>query len=110
MNKKTSGYRLLWMQVIFDLPVIEPKQRKDATDFRNRLLDLGFSMVQFSVYMRHIKDKEQSETFLKNISISVPHKGSVQVLVFTDKQYEQIKTFESGVKSKNKSPEQLCLF
>lgn len=105
-----SGYRLLWMQVIFDLPVTSKEQRKKASDFRNKLLDHGFTMSQFSVYLRHIKDKEQAETYYKKISVLVPDEGSVHVLIFTDRQYEQIRTFEGGVKSKKKSPEQLLLF
>ncbi len=42
----------MWLMVMFDLPVTEKEQRKEATYFRNRLLDLGFEMIQFSVYMR----------------------------------------------------------
>lgn len=38
--------------VMFDLPVVEEVEREAATDFRNGLLDHGFAMSQFSVYMR----------------------------------------------------------
>ena len=34
-----SGYRLMWVVVMFDLPVIEREERKAATTFRNDLLD-----------------------------------------------------------------------
>lgn len=47
-----TGYRLMWVMVIFDLPVQTKAQRRAATKFRNFLLDEGFSMSQFSVYMR----------------------------------------------------------
>jgi CRISPR-associated endonuclease Cas2 len=47
-----AGYRLMWMVVMFDLPVVEKAERKAATGFRNALLDMGFEMSQFSVYMR----------------------------------------------------------
>ena len=42
----------MWMYVMFDLPVVEPDERKSATDFRNFLLDEGFIMAQFSVYYK----------------------------------------------------------
>lgn len=42
----------MWMVVMFDLPVVEKAERKAATEFRNALLDMGFEMSQFSVYMR----------------------------------------------------------
>lgn len=100
----------MWMQVMFDLPVRKKAQRKRATDFRNRLLDEGFTMSQFSVYLRHIKDREQAETYIKKIESFIPEEGIVHILVFTDKQYEQIKTFRGRVKSKQSSPDQLMLF
>lgn len=103
------GYRLLWMQVIFDLPVTKKLQRKRATDFRNYLLDLGFTMAQFSVYMRHLKDREQAETYIKRIESNIPEEGSVHILVITDKQYEQIRTINGGRKSRKDSPDQLLL-
>lgn len=40
-----TGYRLMWMLVMFDLPVLEPEERRAATQFRNQLLDLGFEMA-----------------------------------------------------------------
>lgn len=107
---KYSGYRLLWVQVLFDLPVTSKDQRRRATEFRNNLLDLGFSMAQFSVYMRHCKGKEEAETFTKKIEKNMPDQGTVHILTITDKQYESIKTFYCGVKERLKSPDQLLLF
>ena len=37
-----SGYRLMWIMVLFDLPVITEKERKKATKFRNFLMDNSF--------------------------------------------------------------------
>ena len=37
-----TGYRLMWMVVMFDLPVVLKAERKAATEFRNALLDLVF--------------------------------------------------------------------
>lgn len=105
-----SGYRLLWLQVLFDLPVTNKAQRKRASDFRNNLLDLGFSMAQFSVYMRYCKGKEEAETFIKKIEKYMPDQGTVHMLIITDKQYESIKTFYCGIKSRLKNPDQLLLF
>lgn len=105
-----SGYRLLWLQVMFDLPVNSKVQRREATKFRNSLLDLGFTMSQFSVYMRHCKGREEAETFMKKVEKHMPVQGMVHMLVITDKQYETIKTFYCGVKERLKSPNQLMLF
>lgn len=42
----------MWMMVLFDLPVLEKEERKEASDFRKFLLDEGFTMSQFSVYLK----------------------------------------------------------
>lgn len=95
---------------MFDLPVVTKSQRRAATRFRDALLDLGFSMAQFSVYMRHCKDRMEAETFIRKISKGLPAEGSVHMLVITDKQYESIRTFHCGVSKRLKNPDQLMLF
>ena len=48
-----SGYRAVWIFTMFDLPTDTKKARKDYTYFRKKLLRDGFSMLQYSVYVRH---------------------------------------------------------
>ncbi len=45
----TEKFKMGWLVVAFDLPVVEKEQRKAATDFREYLLDDGYTMMQFSV-------------------------------------------------------------
>ena len=82
-----SGYRLLWLITIFDLPVATKAERKKASGFKNSLLDLGFQMVQFSVYMKHCAGKEQAEVIQQKIKSVVPDYGNVKIFVITDKQF-----------------------
>lgn len=81
------------MMVMFDLPVVERDERRAATDFRNRLLDLGFEMSQFSVYVRFCSSQAQFDTYAKKVEQALPEGGKVNVLGFTDKQYERIISF-----------------
>jgi len=60
-----SGYRLMWIAVLFDLPVVEKAARKAAANFRNTLLDMGFEMAQFSVYLRFCSTQAQIDTLLQ---------------------------------------------
>ena len=78
-----SGYRLMWLVVMFDLPVIEREERKAATAFRNDLLDMGFEMSQFSVYVRFCSSPNQIETYCKRIENCLPKGGKVSILQFT---------------------------
>jgi CRISPR-associated protein Cas2 len=106
-----TGYRLMWMVVMFDLPVITKTERKAATAFRNTLLDLGFSMSQFSVYMRFCTSYAQVETYCKQVEYALPEGGKVNILQFTDKQYEKIVIFHGKAKQpQRKTPDQFDLF
>lgn len=106
-----SGYRLMWVIVMFDLPVVEKVERKAASDFRNTLLDMGFEMSQFSVYMRFCSSQAQVDTYCSQVEKNLPKGGKVNILQFTDKQYERIITFRGKAKQpKNKSPDQYDLF
>ena len=101
----------MWIVVMFDLPVVEKQERKAATDFRNGLLDIGFEMSQFSVYMRFCTSQAQVETYCKKVEESLPVGGKVNILQFTDKQYERIITYRGKTRQPpNKSPDQYDLF
>jgi CRISPR-associated protein Cas2 len=105
-----SGYNILWVLVMFDLPVVEKSDRRAATNFRNFLLDQGFAMAQFSVYYRIVSGKDKGHTLENKIRENLPEFGSVQIVSITDKQYENIKVFNGKHREKSKKREQLLLF
>ena len=106
-----SGYRLMWVEVMFDLPVVQKAERKAATEFRNALLDMGFGMSQFSVYLGFCTSAAQIETYCKRVEMALPEGGKVTILQFTDKQYERIISFHGKAKQPaNKTPDQFDLF
>lgn len=101
----------MWIVVMFDLPVVERTERKAATDFRNALLDMGFEMSQFSVYMRFCSSPAQIDTYCTQVEKNLPKGGKVNILQFTDKQYERIITYRGTSKLPcKKSPDQFDLF
>lgn len=106
-----SGYRLMWMVVMFDLPVVEKAERRAATEFRKALLDMGFEMSQFSVYMRFCTSPVQIETYCKRVETALPTGGRVNILQFTDRQYERIISFRGRARQADKkAPDQFDLF
>jgi CRISPR-associated protein Cas2 len=101
----------MWAIVLFDLPVVTKKERKAATVFRKSLLDHGFHMSQFSVYYRLLSGREALDGITQYIQKNLPPRGKVDILSITDKQYEQIISFSSREKQKNKqNPTQLIMF
>lgn len=101
----------MWVAVMFDLPVVGKSERKAAADFRRMLLDVGFEMTQFSVYMRFCSGQSQVDTYCKRVESALPTGGRVNILTFTDKQYERIVTYHGKLKQPpKKSPDQFDLF
>lgn len=106
-----SGYRIMWVMAVFDLPVLTKAERRRATKFRQFLLDEGFTMMQFSVYIRFTGGKEQALAITNRIGKNVPKDGKVDVLFFTDKQYQNIFSFRGRRdEPRPERPEQLALF
>ena len=110
-NPPLSGYRFMWLLVMFDLPVGTKAQRSAATRFRQWLLDEGYEMSQFSVYMRFCVGREQVERRVRQIEKARPGQGSIYVLAVTDHQFEQMVVFRGKERRRGpKAPDQLDLF
>lgn len=106
-----NGYRIMWLFVFFDLPTDTKKDRKNASGFRNTLLKDGFSMMQFSVYVRHCASSESADVHEKRIQRLLPPLGKVSVLRITDKQFGDIMNFWGKAEvPKAPMPTQLELF
>lgn len=106
-----SGYRIVWVFVLFDLPVGTKKERKAATNFRHSLLDLGFEMSQYSVYLKFTASKEQAVTLARHVESAMPPSGRVHLVQITDKQYENIRTYRGRKREPApRNPGQLALF
>src|SRR5258706_8483056 len=88
-----SGYRVMWVMTLFDLPVLTRDERRRATKFREFLLDKGFCMMQLSCYIKFTAGKEQADAIASRIEDAVPLGGKVDVIYFTDRQYEAIRSF-----------------
>jgi CRISPR-associated protein Cas2 len=78
-----------WLMVAFDLPVLTPEQRKRATGFRNFLLDDGYQMIQFSVYVRACVSFARQETHIQRLKRSLPPEGQVRAVFITRAQWER---------------------
>lgn len=103
-----SEYRIMWVMVFFDLPTETKKDRKNAAEFRKKLLQDGFSMFQFSIYVRHCASQQNAEVHIKRVKSILPEYGQVGVMCITDKQFGNIGLF-SGKKVAVREPEPMQL-
>ncbi len=83
----------MWILVHFDLPTETKKDKKNYTQFRKKIMADGFSMFQFSMYIRHCSSKENTEVHIKRVKSILPPKGHVGILTITDKQFGMMEIF-----------------
>jgi len=110
-SERFNEYRIMWVLVFFDLPVVTPKERKIATRFRKEILADGFSMFQFSIYLRHCPSRENAEVHIKRVKRILPEKGNIGILCITDKQFGMMEIYYGKKEAeKMEVPQQLELF
>ncbi|MCP5064143.1 MAG: CRISPR-associated endonuclease Cas2 [Ignavibacteriae bacterium] len=106
-----NEYRIMWILVFFDLPTETKKDRKAYTKFRKGLLNDGFSMFQFSIYIRHCSSRENKNVHVKRVKKLMPEKGNVGIIAITDKQFGMMEIFEGKRKADGFiEPHQLEMF
>ena len=101
-----SKYRMGWLIVCFDLPVAEKEQMKEANAFRKNLLNLGYFMLQNSIYVRSCVTYDKTETHIRNVKLIAPSTGTISIFYITDRQWSLSTCIEkSGSKYKKKCGE-----
>jgi CRISPR-associated protein Cas2 len=101
----------MWVIVFFDLPTETKAQRREASLFRKNLLKDGFTMFQFSIYVRCCPSRENTEVHSKRVKCFLPETGFVVVFSITDKQFGMMELFNKAKPAERpRSPQQLELF
>lgn len=90
-----NQYRIMWVMVFFDIPVETKRQQKAAARFRKLLLDDGFSMFQYSIYLRNCPSRENANVHIKRVKAMMPEYGHIGILTITDKQFGMMELFYS---------------
>jgi len=110
-TERLNAYRVMWTLVMYDLPTETKKERKAAQRFRKELMQDGFSMFQFSMYVRHSASSENADVHKRRVKGLLPEHGKVGILQITDKQFGQIELFYGAKKHVLPDvPQQLELF
>jgi CRISPR-associated protein Cas2 len=80
-------------------------------DFRKALQKDGFTMFQFSIYVRHCASMENADVHIKRVQSFLPKYGKVGIMCITDKQFSNIHLFYGAVPQRPNAPyQQLELF
>ncbi len=110
-QNRYNAYRIMWVLVLFDLPTETKADRKAANKFRKDLMNDGFTMFQFSIYLRHCPSRENAEVHKKRVKSMLPKYGKVCIFEITDRQFELIEIFDCRNEiSKPQTVQQLEMF
>ena len=93
MYDRLNAYRIMWVLVHFDLPTETKRDRKNYAVFRKKILNDGFQMFQFSMYIRHCSSRENAEVHIKRVKSILPPKGHIGIMCITDKQFGMMEIF-----------------
>lgn len=108
---RITGYRMMWVLAMFDLPTDTKQARRDYALFRKFLLSDGFRQMQYSVYARPCPSRENADVHVARIEAHLPPDGEVRVLAITDKQFERMRIFwGKRRRAVQQPPDQLELF
>jgi len=108
---RLNQYRSMWIFVFFDLPTETHTERKVAAKFRKNLLNNGFGMFQYSIYMRFCASRENSSVHIKRTKNALPKKGKVCIMQVTDRQFGMMELFHGQKEVEPETPsQQLELF
>lgn len=96
----------MWLLILFDLPTETREERKIYSDFRKKIVKLGFTMYQFSIYWRHCSTLKNSDLYILRVKRLLPTKGNIAILRLTDKQFESMLLYQSKKEIKTPKPTQ----
>lgn len=77
--------------VMFDLPTETKKQRREYAKFRKALLQRGFYMMQFSIYVKLCNGWDAAKTAECYVETIAPTTGAIRTMIITEKQFSSMK-------------------
>ncbi len=96
---------------MFDLPVETKEQRRDYTQFHKKLQSKGFTMLQYSVYAKHLPSEDVAEPLKAHVHASLPPMGQVRIMAVTDHQFGKMEVYFGRKRRRVEDPPlQISLF
>lgn len=86
-------YRVMWVLVFYDLPTETKRDRKAAARFRKDIMEDGFTMFQFSIYVRNCASMDNARVHIRRVESFLPPHGKIGVMCITDKQFADMRIY-----------------
>ena len=75
---------MMMLLVCFDLPRDTKEMRKEANLYRKKLVDMGFTMKQYSLYERPIQKASIKEKVIQELEDKLPKSGVITLYSLPD--------------------------
>lgn len=90
------GYDFMRLIVLFDLPVITKKQKRIYSNFRKYLIQKGYLMMQYSVYVKIFANRDSARNHIDILNKNIPQEGQIRIIMLTEKQYSRMQIILGG--------------
>ena len=94
----------MYLLTMFDFPSKTKKDRRIYRRFRKSLLELGYTRIQFSVYIKPVENATQATTVKKCVIKALPKQGNIRILLLPANVYEKMETYNNNKKHENELP------
>lgn len=91
-----SYYKQMRIILLYDLPMKEDDDRKIYSKFHKNLENLGFYMLQYSIYVKVVPNEVSYKQVMGKMNDIVPTKGNVIIFRMTEKQFQDMKILRGG--------------
>lgn len=85
-----SNFERMRIICFFDIPTDTEEMKKEYRKFRKALLENGFDMMQYSVYVRVCPNRTYAAKFIPKLKRMIPSVGNVRTIMVTEKQYSDM--------------------
>lgn len=105
----------VWAVVLFDVPTTTSAAKRDYARLRRSLLEMGMTMLQFSVYVCYLPSGKSAKPLMDVVQEAQPRDGRVTAMIVSDAEYADAYRFVGDGYGENSppdpsKPEQLTIF
>lgn len=76
--------------LLYDIPMTEEKDRKIYQQFHRKLSQFGFSMLQYSIYVKVLPNEDSYRKIMIKLNQNIPQIGNMILFRLTERQYQDM--------------------
>lgn len=81
------SYKIMRLLLLFDMPNLTDDEKRAYRQFRDAIIDDGFMMLQYSVYVRYCQNDSDALKHIERVKNKRPKYGNIRIIKVTENQY-----------------------